>query len=149
MPNRAKPVELKLIEGSPGHDGVSIGPRKGEPIGDCPPKESKAVKTVWDDCARDWELLLTVQDRKAFLAYCRTQVRYDIAYRRLEREGDVDYNSGGRAVASIWAARVVVLTDQVLKYYAQFGATPTARNRVPGKHYTAKEARRGGLDLLT
>ena len=142
-------MTLNTNEGSAGHDGVHIGPRKSEPVGKCPVKESKAVKVVWDECSSDWELLLTIQDRKAFLAYCRTQVRYDMAYKSLEKEGDVDYNSHGKAVVSLWAARVAVLTDQVLRYYAQFGATPTARNRVPGKHYTAGQARRGGLDLLT
>ena len=149
MPARLKPVELKLLDGSASHVDMNIGPRKGGPIGPCPSKESEAVRAVWDECALDWELLLTVQDRKAFLSFCRTQVRYDMACQKLEAEGEVDYNSHGRAVTSLWASRVVTLTDQIVKYYVHFGATPTARNRVPGRRITPTEARRGGLDLLT
>ena len=149
MTTRVKTAEVKLLEGSPNHSGMNLGPRKDEPVGECPKSESKEVKAIWKECSLDWELLLTIQDRAAFLMYCRTQSLYDETYKELSEDGTVDFNTAGRMITSARFSQLGELTNHLLRLYSTFGATPTARNRVPGKHITSAQARKGGLDLLT
>ena len=146
-----KPVEQKVLEGAPGRMRVDIGARKDEAIGDCPSGEPKEVQDIWNQLKEDWDLVLTVSDRPAFLVYCRTQYQYNKAWRKLQREGDMDYNSHGRAVIAAYAQRVSSLADQLMKLLPQFGATPVTRQRVAtGETLSPNQMRKGGgLELLT
>lgn len=144
-----EPAALTLVKGAPSHRPIPIAAETGCDIGDPPAGTTKAVRKVWERLRHEWRLLLTDQDRAAFLAYCRAVVRHDRLERALNREGEFDFNGQGRMVVSAAFRAFKESERDLMKYYVLFGATPATRGRVPGKTMSPGEARRGGLEALT
>ena len=152
---KPKPLELKVIEGNPGHRPIPSDTPKPKPIAPhWPTWLSSAAKVEWKRVAPLLEEmgLLTQIDQAALASYCQSWARVEqctrvldakgLTYesRRAVRTGPVETDDDGDQVETgietvlIKSRPEVVMEQRYMaicrQFCAEFGMTPSARGRM-------------------
>lgn len=83
--------------------------------------------------------ILTQVDRAALVVYCTAWADYVKACNKLEKEGDVIISDKGGMYQNPWVAIKKRSMDQIIKFSAEFGMTPSSRSRVKVEQPTEEE----------
>ena len=130
---KPKPSALKELEGNPGKRAVNKKEPKPEAgIPDCPDHLEGAARTEWNRITRQLKELGMISkiDRAALAICCTAWADYVKACNKLKKEGEVIISENGGLYQNPWVAIKKRSMDQVLKFYAEFGMTPSSRSRV-------------------
>lgn len=138
---KAKPTNLRLIEGNPGKRGINLNEPKAEPVRMAPPQ------MLCDDATEEWERIseqlynmgvLTSADRSALAAYCQCYGRWVKAERAIAKMAEQDTvtrglmikTSNGNAIQNPLVGVSNRAMADMVRYAAEFGMTPSARTRI-------------------
>lgn len=130
---KPKPTETKILEGNPGKRAINNKEPKPEVvIPDCPQHLKGAARTEWNRLAKELHALkiITKIDRAALAVCCTAWADYVKACNKLEKQGEVIISEKGGMYQNPWVAIKKRSMDQVQKFYAEFGMTPSSRSRV-------------------
>lgn len=130
---KPKPTALKLLEGNPGKRAINKQePQPESVIPECPPHLKGVARTEWVRLTKELHELkiITRIDRAALAVCCTAWADYVKACDKLEKQGDVIISEKGGLYQNPWVAIKKRSMDQVQKFYAEFGMTPSSRSRV-------------------
>jgi len=139
---KPKPVELRVLQGNPGHRPIPTNTPKPKPKAPpCPAFLDDVAKTEWKRAGRELERLglLTGLDMVAFAAYCQLYSRWKACEDIIREKGITDtisrLDKEGNEVTLFDQTRPeVVIARQSLQlikvYCAEFGLTPSSRARI-------------------
>lgn len=130
---KPKPSALKQLEGNPGKRAINKKePKPTSAIPECPNHLKGAARTEWNRLTEELHALkiLTSIDRAALAACCTAWADYVKACNKLEKEGEVIISEKGGMYQNPWVAIKKRSMDQIMKFYAEFGMTPSSRSRV-------------------
>jgi P27 family predicted phage terminase small subunit len=130
---KPKPTKLKELEGNPGKRALNKKEPKAESaIPPCPNHLTGAAKTEWNNLTKELHALklLAKVDRAALAICCTAWADYVQAVNKLKKEGSVIISDKGGMYQNPWVAIKKRSMDQVVKFYAEFGMTPSSRSRV-------------------
>ncbi len=136
MGRKPKPTELKILEGNPGKRALNNKEPKPEVvIPDCPQHLKGVARTEWNRLAKELHALkiITKIDRAALAVCCTAWADYVKACKKLEKEGEVITSEKGGLYQNPWVAIKKRSMDQVQKFYAEFGMTPSSRSHIKVK----------------
>ncbi len=132
---KPKPTGWKILDGNPGKKKI----KKNEP--QFTPEVPRCPKCLPVDARREWrrvvkELqaanLLQRVDRAALVGYCVAWAKFLAATRKIEEHGYIDHTSNGNVIQSAWTSIQSKAMEQIIKFSAEFGFTPSARTRIDG-----------------
>lgn len=130
---KPKPTAIKNLEGNPGKRALNKKePKVESKIPLCPSHLKGAARTEWNTLTKELHalrLLLNV-DRAALAVCCTAWADYVKASNKLVKEGEVIISEKGGMYQNPWVAIKKRSMDQVMKFYAEFGMTPSSRSRV-------------------
>jgi len=127
------PTNLKILRGNPGKRPLP----KNEPR---PPKDKPSCPAfVTGDARKEWKRiapllaamgLLSKIDRTALAAYCTAYARWLKAEKIVKEKGELYKTASGNVMTSpmLWVANKAM--DQMHKFMAEFGMTPSSRTRI-------------------
>ena len=153
---RAKPINLKILEGNPGHQRLPETPNFGD-IGLPPPPNhlDAEARAEWLRLAPELHNLnlLKSVDTVAFATYCVTYSVWKNAVSQLAALADVGAPYGGlivegpkgQSIANPLIAIAHSSSLALLRFAAEFGMTPAARARVTVDAAVASNERWKGL----
>lgn len=130
---KPKPTGLKQLEGNPGKRALNKKePKPGVKIPAAPAHLSADAKQEWK---RVTKILVTLQiiteaDRAALTAYCMAWSDLVKAEKKLKKEGEVIISDKGGMYQNPWLAIKKRSMEQVVKFGAEFGMTPSSRSRI-------------------
>ena len=127
------PTEMKKLEGNPGKRALNNKePKPKSVIPQCPPHLKGTARTEWKRITQELYALkiITNIDRAALAVCCTAWADYVKACNKLEKEGEVIISDKGGMYQNPWVAIKKRSMDQVQKFYAEFGMTPSSRSRV-------------------
>jgi len=130
---KPKPTEMKILEGNPGKRALNNKEPKTETaIPNCPAHLKGVAKTEWNRITKELFALGIVSkiDRAALAVCCTAWADYVKACNKLEKEGEVIISDKGGMYQNPWVAIKKRSMDQVQKFYAEFGMTPSGRSRI-------------------
>ncbi len=130
---KPKPTDLKVLEGNPGKRALNRKEPKPEAvIPDCPNHLRGTARTEWKRITQELHKLKLISkvDRAALAICCTAWADYVRACNKLEKEGEVIISEKGGLYQNPWVAIKKRSMDQVIKFYAEFGMTPSSRSRV-------------------
>lgn len=142
-----KPTALKLIAGNPGKRRLPTNEPKPPVAAPEPPAH------LSDEAQEEWKRLMPLLielklmsplDRAAFAAYCQAWGRHVEAERQIERDGAVAEASNGCLMVHPWVTISKQAVDQMSRFMAEFGLTPSARGRMHIE--TPPDAGKGAAD---
>jgi P27 family predicted phage terminase small subunit len=124
---------MKELEGNPGKRALNHKEPKPESvIPKCPPHLKGAARTEWNRITKELYALKIISniDRAALAVCCTAWADYVKACNKVEKEGEVIISDKGGLYQNPWVAIKKRSMDQVQKFYAEFGMTPSSRSRV-------------------
>ncbi|MEL6599949.1 MAG: phage terminase small subunit P27 family [Pseudomonadota bacterium] len=127
------PTALKLVQGNPGKRALNADePKPAEGLPTCPAHLSPTAKTEWKRVARmlNYMGLLSEIDRAALAGYCQAYGRWVEAERELAKTPTLLRTPSGYVQPSPWLAIANKANEQMLKWMAEIGLTPSSRSRV-------------------
>jgi P27 family predicted phage terminase small subunit len=130
---KPKPTGIKELEGNPGKRALNKKePKPASAIPVCPKHLEGEARKEWK---RVTELLHSLKiishvDRAALAIYCTAYADYVKACKKLKKEGEVIVTEKGNLVQNPWMQIKKRSMDQVQKFCAEFGMTPSSRSRV-------------------
>ncbi len=130
---KPKPTKIKELEGNPGKRAINKQePKPESAIPVCPPHLKGVARTEWTRLARELHevKVITKLDRAALAVCCTAWADYVKACNKCEKEGEVIISDKGGMYQNPWVAIKKRSMDQVQKFYAEFGMTPSSRARV-------------------
>lgn len=130
---KPKPSAIKELEGNPGKRALNKKePKPAAGVPKCPNHIKGAAQTEWKRLIAELaEMKLLVKaDRAAIVLCCSAWAMYVKACNKLEKEGEVIVSDKGGMYQNPWVAIRNRSMEQVHKFYAEFGLTPSSRTRV-------------------
>lgn len=139
---KPKPTALKLIQGNPGKRALPKNEPKPKPIKSPRPPVSlgDAAKKEWNRVTKELASLGLVSnlDTSALAAYCIAFERFKEANEALREvakkdplfKGMMIKTTGGNWIQNPLVGVARRAADDMLKFAAEFGMTPSARSRV-------------------
>jgi P27 family predicted phage terminase small subunit len=138
---KPKPTHLKLVTGNPGKRALPQGEAKVAPSLPDPPQHLSG------DAREEWERvsvalfnagLLSAIDRTALAAYCQAYGRWAQAERGIALMAQTDKVTGGllarttngNAIQNPLVGVANKAMQDMVRYAAEFGMTPSARSRI-------------------
>lgn len=107
-------------------------PRPIARIPDCPRHLTGVARAEWTRIARILFRLhvITDLDRAALAAYCSAYADYVKASNKLKTQGEVIKSAEGNGYQNPWTGIKKRSMDQMVKFGAEFGLTPSSRVRL-------------------
>lgn len=130
---KPKPTAIKELEGNPGKRALNRKePKPDKAIPTCPAHLKDVAREEWNRITKEAVDLgiITKLDRAALAICCTAWADYVKACETLEVEGEVIISEKGGAYQNPWMAIKKRSMDQCMKFYAEFGMTPSGRSRV-------------------
>jgi P27 family predicted phage terminase small subunit len=130
---KPKPTALKKLEGNPGKRALNKKEPRAQPaIPQCPKHLKDEARKEWRRVSKQLHELgiLTRVDRSVLAAYCTAWGTYVEAEEHLESEGHVLISEKGAVTQNPWSWISKSARDQMVKFAAEFGMTPSSRSRV-------------------
>lgn len=130
---KPKPTAIKELEGNPGKRALNKKePKPQKKIPSCPKHLTDVARKEWRRITKELFALgvITQIDQAALAICCTAYADYVKACETLELEGEVIISEKGGAYQNPWMAIKKRSMDQVMKFYAEFGMTPSGRSRV-------------------
>lgn len=130
---KPKPTAVKELEGNPGHRALNEKEPKPEPVAlECPAHLEGEARAEWNRVVKELKKLKIISrlDRAALAVACSAWGDYVKACKRLKIEGEVIISDNGGLYQNPWLAIKKRSMDQVQKFYAEFGMTPSSRSRI-------------------
>lgn len=130
---KPKPTAVKELEGNPGKRALNKKePKPENKIPPCPKHLTDVARKEWRRVTKELFALgiITRLDQAALAICCTAWADYVKACEMLELEGEVIISDKGGAYQNPWMAIKKRSMDQVMKFYAEFGMTPSGRSRV-------------------
>jgi P27 family predicted phage terminase small subunit len=130
---KPKPTEIKKLEGNPGKRAINKKePKPKVEMPDCPNHLQGAAKTEWTRLVKELSALgmLAKVDRAALAMCCTAWADYVQAENKVKKEGAVIISDKGGLYQNPWVSIKARRMDQVMKFYAEFGMTPSSRSRI-------------------
>jgi P27 family predicted phage terminase small subunit len=93
---------------------------------------SDDARAKWQEAAQEWQLVLTASDRDALRLYCEAWAEMLNAQRRVEEDGAMILTPNGMVQKSPWLTKLEHCREFCRKMLAEFGGSPSARQRVSG-----------------
>lgn len=130
---KPKPTEQKILEGNPGKR--TLGEKEPKPetkIPPCPTHLKGEARTEWDRVTKQLLKLNIISeiDRASLTAYCTAWGTYVKACKKLEKESEVMISDAGGMYQNPWVAIRNKAMEQILKFSAEYGMTPSSRTRI-------------------
>jgi P27 family predicted phage terminase small subunit len=128
---KPKPTKLKELEGNPGKRALNKQEPKAESaIPPCPNHLTGAAKTEWNRLTVELHALGLISkiDRAALAICCTAWADYVKAENKLKKQGEVIISDKGGMYQNPWVAIKKRSMDQIVKFYAEFGMTPSSRS---------------------
>lgn len=130
---KSKPTALKELEGNPGKRGLNKKepkPEKGIP--NCPKHLKGDARMEWNRITQELNKLGVIAkiDRAALAICCTAWADYVKACNTLVKQGEVIITDTGGAYQNPWVAIKKRSMEQIAKFYAEFGMTPSSRVRL-------------------
>ena len=145
---KTKPSALKELEGNPGKRAINHQePKPNVAIPECPAHLKGAARTEWKRITEELLALklITKIDRAALAICCTAWADYVKACNKLEKEGEVMISDQGGMYQNPWFAIKKRSMDQVMKFYAEFGMSPSSRTRLKVETPTEEDEMAGFL----
>lgn len=145
---KAKPTALKELEGNPGKRALNKKEPKPEVlIPSCPNHLKGVARQEWNRVTKELHALGLIArvDRAALAAYCTSYKDYVDAENALKREGVVIFSEKGGAYQNPWMGIKKRSMDQMVKFGAEFGLTPSSRVRLQVERPTEEDEMAGFL----
>ncbi len=133
MGRRAKPAQVKVIEGNFRKDRHGHGPKVDIKAPVCPTWLPSKAKKYWSEIVPQLEQagLIGIVDSAAFAAHCDSFGKFEEVTRKLKKLEDmIDETPQQYQVQSVLFQIRNKLWDQVLKSASEFGLSPAARSKV-------------------
>jgi len=130
---KPKPTALKELTGNPGKRALNKQePKAQSAIPPCPKHLKGEARKEWRRVSKELVNLgiLARVDRAALAAYCTAWATYVLAETTLESEGHVIISDKGSMSQNPWSWIAKSAREQMVKFAAEFGMTPSARSRV-------------------
>lgn len=130
---KPKPTAVKEMAGNPGKRALNKKePKPDKQIPTCPDHLKGVARQEWERIAKELFALgiISKLDRASLAICCTAYADYVKACEKLETEGEVIISDKGGAYQNPWMAIKKRSMDQVVKFYAEFGMTPSGRSRV-------------------
>ena len=127
------PTAIKELNGNPGKRALNKKEPKVESrIPPCPSHLKGAARTEWNTLTQDLHALGLISniDRAALAICCTAWADYVKACNKLIKEGEVIISDKGGMYQNPWVSIKKRSMDQVMKFYSEFGMTPSSRSRV-------------------
>lgn len=135
------PPQWQKVMGNPGRRGdVDAGPQFEIGAPDAPDFLDAAARAEWDRIVPDLERagLLTRVDHAALAMYCQAYARWRLAEQRIQRAAEADREEAGLIKSTkngfeqlnYWLVISNKAQEQLTRYLAEFGLSPSARARV-------------------
>lgn len=138
---KPKPTHLKLVTGNPGRRPLPKAEAKVVPaLPSPPPHLSDEAKVEWGRVSEELFKvgLLSGVDRAALAAYCQAYARWVQAERAIAKLAEHDPITGGlltrttngNAIQNPLVGTANKAMQDMVRYAAEFGMTPSARSRI-------------------
>lgn len=130
---KPKPTALKQLAGNPGKRALNHSEPKPEPgLPYCPRQLTPEAKMEWRRIAHQLQALglMTKLDRAALAAYCQSWADYNQALKALVDADLVMVTDKGYHHPNPWLGIRDRAMDQMRKFMAEFGLTPSSRSRL-------------------
>lgn len=130
---KPKPTALKELEGNPGKRALNKQePKPPSARPRCPDHLKGAARTEWERIVKELAALkiITRIDRAALASYCVAYKHWVDAEKHLEEEDAVIVTEKGNMVQNPYMQISKRSMDQMVKFAAEFGMTPSSRSRV-------------------
>lgn len=127
------PSKVKELAGNPGKRAINKKePKPASGVPQCPPHLKGDAKVEWKRVTKELHTLgiLTKVDRATLTAYCMAWGDLVRAEKQIEEEGEVIVSDKGGMYQNPWVAIKKRSMDQVVKFSAEFGMTPSSRSRL-------------------
>lgn len=130
---KPKPTAVKELAGNPGKRALNKKepkPATGTPV--CPAHIKGVARTEWNRLITELaEMgLLSKVDRAELSLCCSAWAMYVKACGKIEKEDEVIVSDKGGLYQNPWVAIRNKSMEQIHKFYAEFGLTPSSRSRV-------------------
>jgi len=145
---KPKPSALKELEGNPGKRAVNDQePKPDVAIPECPTHLNGAARTEWKRITKELHALKLIAkiDRAALAICCTAWADYVKACNILRVQGEVIISDQGGLYQNPWVAIKKRSMDQVMKFYAEFGMSPSSRTRLKVETPTEEDEMAGFL----
>lgn len=145
---RPKPTALKELEGNPGKRGLNKKePKPDIGIPTCPNHLKGVARQEWNRVSKQLLALglIARTDRAALAAYCTAYKDYVDAENALKKQGVVIFSENGGAYQNPWMGIKKRSMDQMVKFGAEFGLTPSSRVRLQVDKPTEEDEMAGFL----
>lgn len=140
---KAKPVELKILQGNPGKRPLNMdAPKPSSEIPKCPSWLDGEAKNCWKRNAKELNRigLLTLIDADALVQYCVNWSQWVEAIGKLYKHGStypiLDENGKLKYIQqSPYVSIARHLQQEIRAFAVEFGMTPSSRGKlvIPGK----------------
>lgn len=130
---KPKPTALKELEGNPGKRALNKKePKPAVDLPTCPNHLKGVARQEWLRITKELKGLgmISKLDRAALAVCCTAYADYVKACNKLTKEGEVIISDKGGLYQNPWVAIKKRSMDQIIKFYAEFGMTPSSRTRV-------------------
>ena len=127
------PSKVKELAGNPGKRAINKKePKPASGVPQCPPHLKGDARVEWKRVTKELYALgiLTKVDRAVLVAYCMAWGDLVKAENQIEGEGEVIVSEQGGLYQNPWVAIKKRSMDQVVKFAAEFGMTPSSRSRL-------------------
>ena len=127
------PSKVKELAGNPGKRAINKKePKPASGVPQCPQHLKGDAKVEWKRVTKELRALgiLTKVDRATLTAYCMAWGDLVKAEKQIEEEGEVIVSDKGGMYQNPWVAIKKRSMDQVVKFAAEFGMTPSSRSRL-------------------
>ena len=130
---KPKPSAMKRLQGNPGKRTLNAKePRPEAKIPKCPSHLIGAARAEWTRIVKILYRMrvITELDRATLAAYCTAYADYVKAEKQLKSQGIVIRSAGGSRYQNPWMGIKKRSMDQMVKFGAEFGLTPSSRARL-------------------
>jgi P27 family predicted phage terminase small subunit len=124
---------MKELAGNPGKRAINNKePKPKSAVPQCPRHLKGDAKTEWKRVTKELHAIgvLARIDRAVLVAYCTAWGDLVNAEAQIEEEGAVIVSDKGGMYQNPWVAIKKRSMDQIVKYAAEFGMTPSSRSRL-------------------
>lgn len=130
---KPKPTAIKELEGNPGKRALNR--KEPQPSGGIPSRPAHlhgAAAIEWNRVVKELQEMgvLTRIDRAVLASYCVAYGHWVDAEQHLQEEGAVIETTFGNKVQNPYLQISKRSMDQMVKFAAEFGMTPSSRSRV-------------------
>jgi P27 family predicted phage terminase small subunit len=139
---KPKPTALKQLAGNPGKRALNKKEPKPIPaIPECPSHLKGVARIEWNRITKElfWMNIISRVDRAALAICCTSWADYVKACNKLEKEGEVIISEKGGMYQNPWVGIKKRSMEQINKFYAEFGMTPSSRSRMQVETFSEEE----------